>query len=81
MGYATTSLLEGGAANRNTDILGTRTGGPFILSLQRDQRADDLAVVHLNILSKLGIGTEAAAEILNIKMERKFVKLRVNLVG
>lgn len=80
-GYATASLLEGAAAKRNPNILGTRTGGPFILSLERDQRAYDLAVAHLNILSRLGIGAEAAAEILNIDMERKFVNLRLNLVS
>lgn len=76
-GYATASFLEGSAATRNPNVAGSRKEGPFVLSLERDQRAFELAVAHVDILCRLGTGTEAATEIFNVNMERKFIEIKL----
>lgn len=67
-GYATCAFIEG-AANA-ADVLGLtstdsaspggRGGGPFVMTLERDTRAIDLAASHLRIMSEYGVGEEAA---------------------
>jgi predicted sulfurtransferase/predicted O-methyltransferase YrrM len=65
-GYATCAFIEG-AANA-ADVLGLtdsaspggRGGGPFVMTLERDARAIDLAASHLRIMSEYGVGEEAA---------------------
>lgn len=70
-GYATSAFLEGCLASTgNNDVLGTRAVGPFVLSLERDQRAYELACAHINIISSLGVGAEAASEALNVNLEK-----------
>jgi predicted O-methyltransferase YrrM len=64
-GYATACLLEG-AANAGRAIgttEGSREGGPFIMTMERDSRAFDVAVSHLTIVAANGMG-EAGAEAL-----------------
>jgi predicted O-methyltransferase YrrM len=62
-GYATACLLEGAAnAGRvigSTD--GSREGGPFVMTMERDSRAFDVAVSHMKIVAEHGMG-EGAAE-------------------
>ena len=63
-GYATACFLEGAAisgelANRKD---GSREGGPFVLSLERDRRALGIASAHIKVMSELGLGKDAAQE-------------------
>jgi hypothetical protein len=61
-GYATTCFVDGVAcAADSMGILevGGRDGGPFVMTLERDARAVDLAVAHLDIVSRCGITDEA----------------------
>lgn len=64
-GYATACLLEGAAnAGRVTSAAeGSRDGGPFVMTMERDSRAFDVAVAQLSIVANNGMG-EAAAEAL-----------------
>ena len=60
-GYATACLLEG-AANvaRVTNQSGSRKSGPYVLSMERDQRAFNLAVAHLKVMSECATGERGA---------------------
>jgi predicted O-methyltransferase YrrM/rhodanese-related sulfurtransferase len=63
-GYATACLLEGaGIAGHALGInhIGSRESGPYVLSMERDAKAYDVAVAHLKVVAELGVG-EAAAE-------------------
>ena len=64
-GYATACLLEGAAiAGESIPHApnGNRESGPFVLSLERDPRAVEVATAHIEIMSKYGTGEEAAEE-------------------
>ena len=73
-GYATACLWEG-AANAGKaigqDTVGTRTDGPFVLSLERDQRAVNLAVAHLQAMGQHGVGEQGAEAICAIRSNGK----------
>lgn len=64
-GYATSWFLEG-ATNAGEAIqckrLGNRESGPYVLTLDRDQRALSLAVAHVRVLSAFGSGSDGARE-------------------
>mmetsp|Transcript_8362 Transcript_8362/g.12252 ORF Transcript_8362/g.12252 Transcript_8362/m.12252 type:complete len:663 (-) Transcript_8362:748-2736(-) len=72
-GYATASFLEG-AVNAG-DItgydgpMGSREGGPFVMTIERDSRAIDIAAAHLEVMSRLGTGEEAAEEACALRSE------------
>ena len=63
-GYATACFLEGAATAgkciRGTNTVGSRNGGPFVLSLERDRRALGVASAHLKVMTDFGIGAEGA---------------------
>jgi predicted sulfurtransferase/predicted O-methyltransferase YrrM len=66
-GYATACLLEGAAKVGDTlDIahdhaMGTRGGGgPYVMTMERDARAFDVAVAHLKVIAEHGFGENAA---------------------
>jgi predicted O-methyltransferase YrrM len=65
-GYATACLLEG-AANAGTIANlsgGSRQSGPYVMSMERDLKALEVAVAHLKVMSRHGLteeGAEAAA--------------------
>mmetsp|Transcript_4247 Transcript_4247/g.8126 ORF Transcript_4247/g.8126 Transcript_4247/m.8126 type:complete len:986 (+) Transcript_4247:118-3075(+) len=63
-GYATCCFMEGAAAAADaigyTHGYGTRESGPFVMSLERDNRAIDIAASHVNIMSTFGIGDKGA---------------------
>lgn len=64
-GYATCCFLEGAAYAADAvgfEGIGNSECGPFVMSLERDQRAIDVAAIHLNVMSTKGIGKEAAAK-------------------
>jgi predicted O-methyltransferase YrrM len=65
-GYATACLLEGSynAGQATSAKNGNLNGGPFVLSMERDHKAYEVAVAHLKILSKYGTTGDAAAEAL-----------------
>ena len=71
-GYATCCFLEGAAnaadATQYSGV-GSREGGPFVMSLERDSRAIDIAASHLGIMSKHGLGEEAVAEARKLRNE------------
>lgn len=79
-GYATCAFIEG-AANAaevvgfvDSKLTGGRDGGPFVMSLERDSRAIDLAASHLRIMSEFGIGEEAAEAACGLRGENGQVK-------
>jgi predicted O-methyltransferase YrrM len=79
-GYATACMLEGAAnAGESTGVSdGSRDGGPFVMTMERDGRAIDIAVAHLNILCQYGVGEEAAEAACALRgsgSERKCSKL------
>jgi predicted O-methyltransferase YrrM len=70
-GYATACLLEG--ANNVCQILRLEglkfpnsdtgdNGGPYVLSMERDSRAFNLATAHLRVIQQYGFDGEEAAE-------------------
>lgn len=70
-GYATACLLEGAAKVGETlDIdaeqattarVGSRDGaGPYVMTMERDARAFDVAVAHLKVIAERGFGEDAA---------------------
>ena len=64
-GYATCCFLEGvtnAAEAINCPDVGNKQQGPYVLSLERDQRAIDIAAAHIEIMAKFGIQREGAAE-------------------
>jgi predicted sulfurtransferase/predicted O-methyltransferase YrrM len=64
-GYATACFLEGAAnvaSATNLESAGSRASGPYVLSMERDQRAFNLAAAHLKVMSEYGVG-EAGAEV------------------
>ena len=65
-GYATACFLEGAAnAGDCINYLGVsgsrRGGGPYVMSLERDQRAMNIAISHLRVMAEHGVG-EGGAE-------------------
>jgi predicted sulfurtransferase/predicted O-methyltransferase YrrM len=66
-GYGTACLLEGaglaGRALQNNNVIGSRASGPYVLTMERDAKAYDVAVTQLTIIAELGTG-EAASEAL-----------------
>jgi predicted sulfurtransferase/predicted O-methyltransferase YrrM len=64
-GYATACLLEGsieaGKAIGVTTV-GSRASGPFVLSMERDMKAFEIAVAQLNIISEYGFHGHTAME-------------------
>ena len=72
-GYATCCFLEG-AANAADAIgysegCGSREKGPFVMSLERDGRAIDIAVSHLEAMTNYGIGSEGAKQASTLRGE------------
>lgn len=72
-GYATACLLEGAAnagraiqlddrANTSNELNERKKGGPYVLTMERDSKAFDVAVAQLKVICEFGIDTEAAAE-------------------
>lgn len=67
-GYGTACFLEG-AANAGEAMGvsgGNRQSGPFVMTMERDARAIDVAVAHLKVMCEHGVGekgAEAACEI------------------
>jgi predicted sulfurtransferase/predicted O-methyltransferase YrrM len=79
-GYGTACLLEGaGLAGRAIDAtcIGSREAGPYVLSMERDAKAFDVAVAQLKLVSELGI-SEAAAEALCSHRANKNVAANVS---
>jgi len=76
VGYSTACLLEG-AANAaeamggNWDGAGNRERGAFVMSLERDSRAIDLAASHLRIMSDYGLEEQAAEEAEKMRDDRE----------
>ena len=70
-GYATACLIEGAqlvgsikeAPPSPTD------SGPYVLSLERDQRAFSLAAAHLDIVTRHGFGEEGIAELEKLRSD------------
>ena len=65
-GYATACLLEGAATAGSLAGLtkGNRNAGPFVMTMERDGKAFDVATAHLQIMTRHGLteeGAEAAA--------------------
>jgi predicted sulfurtransferase/predicted O-methyltransferase YrrM len=64
-GYGTACLLEGaglaGRVSPTVNTIGTRESGPYVLTMERDARAYDVAVSQISIIAELGM-SEAAAE-------------------
>jgi hypothetical protein len=65
-----------GAANAGESIGvsdGNRNGGPYVMTMERDGRAIDVAVAHLKVLCEYGVGEEAAEAACALRgSERKY---------
>jgi predicted sulfurtransferase/predicted O-methyltransferase YrrM len=73
-GYATACFLLGAAqAGESLGVtsVGTRYCGPFVLSLERDRSALGVAMRHLNVMTKYGIGAVGAAKLCDIGLDVK----------
>jgi len=57
-GYATLCFIQGSALA--SQRFGSFAGGPFVMSLERDVRALQVAAAHIDIASKYGFGESAA---------------------
>eukprot|EP00979_Chaetoceros_neogracilis_P018114 scaffold10552_cov276-Chaetoceros_neogracile.AAC.18 len=72
-GYATCCFLEGAAnaadAIDNTDSPGNRERGAFVMSLERDGRALDIAASHLDVMTSVGLGQDGAEKAAGIRGE------------
>lgn len=72
-GYATCCFLEGAAnaadAIDNTDSPGNRERGAFVMSLERDGRAIDIAASHLDVMTSVGLGHDGAEKAAGIRGE------------
>jgi len=87
-GYATACLLEG--ARNVAQILGTSVeasadrddGGPYLLTMERDSRAFNLAAAHLRVIAEHGIEGEQAAEAAcMLRNEGQVKEIHANLVS
>mmetsp|Transcript_18327 Transcript_18327/g.27217 ORF Transcript_18327/g.27217 Transcript_18327/m.27217 type:complete len:647 (-) Transcript_18327:37-1977(-) len=81
-GYATCCFLEGAAYAAEAmefEGMGNRECGPFVMTLERDQRAIDLAAIHLNVMATKGIGEEAAVEAEMLRTAKTFEE-EINLL-
>lgn len=62
-GYATACFWEG-AANAGAAMgyqgIGGRNGGPYVMSLERDPRAIQIAVAHLKVMAENGVSEQGA---------------------
>jgi predicted sulfurtransferase len=72
-GYATCCFLEGAAnaadAIDNTGSPGNRERGAFVMSLERDGRAIDIAASHLDVMTSVGLGQDGAEKAAGIRGE------------
>ena len=86
-GYATACLVEG--ASKVAPIIGlntpgSRREGPYVLSMERDQRAFNLAAAHLGLLAEHGVGetgAEAACALRSSNMEDKVLGVDEEMVS
>ena len=63
-GYATCCFIEGvssAAKAMSSTKTGSRKDGPYVMSLERDQRAVNIAAAHIDTMSLFGIGDAAAS--------------------
>ena len=62
-GYATACLLEGAVTAGSLAGLtkgNRRDGGPFVMTMERDAKAFDVAAAHMEIMTRYGLSEEAA---------------------
>jgi predicted sulfurtransferase/predicted O-methyltransferase YrrM len=72
-GYGTACLLEGaGLAGRaiSKTSIGSREAGPYVLSMERDAKAFDVAVAQMRILSEFGIGDVGAEALCSLRVHK-----------
>lgn len=75
-GYATACFLEGAANVGNCinfpGVSGSRCGGgPYVMSLERDQRAMNIAVSHLRVMAEHGVGESGAEAACALRSNRE----------
>ena len=68
-GYATACLLEGAEAAASAGNLsaGSRESGPYVLTMERDHRAFDVAVAQLRTISEHGCGESGAEALCSLR--------------
>ncbi|KAL7564793.1 hypothetical protein ACA910_021055 [Epithemia clementina (nom. ined.)] len=63
-GYSTACLLEGACqaaqSIRPQSTVGSLKSGPYVMSMERDDKAFDVAVAQMQLVSRYGFGEEAA---------------------
>lgn len=69
IGYSTACFLEG--ARNVGQVTGTsngnKLGGPYVMTMERDGRAYNLAVAHLQAIAKNGLGEEGAEAVCTLR--------------
>jgi len=83
--YATACLLEGAAnvaqllsPSSGQTVEGSQTGGPYVLSLERDTKAFDVAVEHMKVIAKHGFGEDAAERLCAVRSNAVTDKTGIN---
>jgi predicted O-methyltransferase YrrM/rhodanese-related sulfurtransferase len=76
-GYGTTCLLEGshlaGRLMKNNNVIGCRESGPYVLTMERDAKAYDVAVSQLTIIAELGISESAAESLCALRSSNRLI--------
>jgi predicted O-methyltransferase YrrM len=87
-GYATARLLEGaqsvgklGGAYADVDNAEVSNTGPYVLSLERDQRAFSIAAMHLQAIAQHGVGEEAVEVLQKLRQEDALSEVKESLVS
>ena len=76
-GYGTTCLLEGaglaGRAIQSNNVLGSRASGPYVLTMERDAKAYDVAVSQLTIVAEFGVSESAAESLCALRATNQLI--------
>lgn len=76
-GYGTTCLIEGSALAghtlKNNNGIGSRESGPYVLSMERDAKAYDVAVSQLTLIAEFGFGESAAEALCALRANNQII--------
>ena len=76
-GYGTTCLIEGsalaGRTLKNNNGIGSRESGPYVLSMERDAKAYDVAVSQLTLIAEFGFGESAAEALCALRANNQII--------
>ena len=83
IGYATACFLEGARnVGQETGIgnNGNRMSGPYVMTMERDARAFNLAVAHLQAIGKYGLGEQGAEAVSALRQKEHVPEIKDDVV-